>query len=214
MSTEIEDGATETVKRRYDRIAPIYDRVVQTAERGRFKSWRSLLWNKAEGKEILEVGAGTGLNFLYADAINHNLTAIDLSDGMLRYARQRMAKAQIKVELLQMDVQNLHFQDDSFDSVIGSFLFCSVSHPLTGLKEVKRVCKPGGKVVLLEHGLSENRVIGALMNAADPIVAWVTGAEHINRKIEEGVVESGLRLENITKLDRTGIFKLLEARKI
>jgi ubiquinone/menaquinone biosynthesis C-methylase UbiE len=93
-------------------------------------------------------------------------------------------------------------------------LFCSVPYPLVGLKEVKRVCKPTGKVVLLEHGLSENRVMAAFMNIADPIIAWVTGAEHINRKIEESVVQSGLRLENVTKLDRTGVFKLVEARKM
>ena len=133
---------------------------------------------------------------------------------MLKRARQKAARAQLQIKLLQMDVQNLQFQDDIFDSVIGSFLFCSVPYPLLGLREVKRVCKPMGKVVLLEHGLSENRVMAAFMNAADPIVAWVTGAEHINRKIEESVVQSGLRLENITKLDRTGVFKLVEARKI
>jgi len=187
---------------------------MQAAERGQSKSWRSLLWDKVEGNEILEVGAGTGLNFPYADAINHNFTAIDLSDGMLKRARQKAARAQLQIKLLQMDVQKLQFQDDIFDSVIGSFLFCSVPYPLLGLREVKRVCKPMGKVVLLEHGLSENRVMAAFMNAADPIVAWVTGAEHINRKIEESVVQSGLRLENITKLDRTGVFKLVEARKI
>jgi phosphatidylethanolamine/phosphatidyl-N-methylethanolamine N-methyltransferase len=187
---------------------------VQATERGQSKSWRSLLWNKVEGKEILEIGAGTGLNFLYADAINHNLTAIDISDGMLRRAGQKAAKAQFQIKLLQMDVQNLQFQNDIFDSVIGSFLFCSVPYPLVGLKEVKRVCKPMGKVVLLEHGLSENQVMAAFMNVADPIIAWVTGAEHINRKIEESVVQSGLRLEKVTKLDRTGVFKLVEARKM
>ncbi len=78
MTRPKEDKATKIVKRRYDRIAPIYDWVVQTAERGQSKSWRSLLWNKVEGKEILEVGAGTGLNLLFADTANHNLTAIDL----------------------------------------------------------------------------------------------------------------------------------------
>ncbi|MFH1381405.1 MAG: methyltransferase domain-containing protein [Chloroflexota bacterium] len=209
-----EAPATRTVRKRYDRIAPVYDRVMHIVERGNASTWRSLLWKKVEGREVLEVGAGTGLNFLYADTINHNLTAIDLSDGMLRRARQKADRAQLRIKLLQMDVQNLQFQDDIFDSVIGSFLFCSVPHPLLGLQEVKRVCKPAGKIILLEHGLSENRMLAGFMNLADPVIAWVTGAEHINRKIEEGVAQSGLRLENITKLDRTGVFRLIEARKI
>ncbi|MFH0769486.1 MAG: methyltransferase domain-containing protein [Chloroflexota bacterium] len=210
---EIKDKATQIVKKRYDRIAPIYDCAMRIIERGHFNRWRSLLWNKVEGKEILEVGVGTGLNFLYADAVNHNITAIDLSHEMLKRARVRAAIAKLPVTFLEMDVQNLQFQDCMFDTVIGSFLFCSVPNPQLGLTEIKRVCKPGGKVVLLEHGLSENRVLAWFMNLANPLVVWVTGAEHINRRIEGNVVQSGLQLENVTKLDRTGIFKLVEARR-
>ena len=112
--------ATRLVRKRYDRIAPIYDWVVKNAERGQANSWRSLLWNRVEGKQVLEVGAGTGLNFTYADTVNHDLTAVDLSDGMLRLARDRAARAHLPVTLLQMDVQDLRFRDDTFDSVIGS----------------------------------------------------------------------------------------------
>ncbi len=210
---EIKDKATQVVRRRYDSIAPIYDYAMHIIERGQSNNWRSLLWNKVEGKEILEVGAGTGLNFLYADAVKHNITAIDLSQGMLKRARLKAAIAKLQVTLLQMDVQNLQFQDNNFDSVIGSFLFCSVPDPLLGLTEIKRVCKPNGRVILLEHGLSENLILAWLMNIASPLVAWLTGAEYINRRIEKSMTQAGLQLENVTKLDRTGIFKLVEARK-
>jgi phosphatidylethanolamine/phosphatidyl-N-methylethanolamine N-methyltransferase len=185
-------------------------------ERGPSRQWRSRLWERIEGRDILEVGTGTGLNFLFADpaaADGRNITAIDLSDGMLRRARARAAAVRLRVTLLQMDVQALTFGDESFDTVIGSFLFCSVPDPLLGLCEVKRVTRPGGRVVLLEHGLSENRLLARLMDLASPAIAWMSGAEHINRKIEENIVRSGLRLEQVTKLDRTGIFKLVEARK-
>jgi phosphatidylethanolamine/phosphatidyl-N-methylethanolamine N-methyltransferase len=216
MSIETVVRATRIVRKRYDRIAPLYDAVVRTAEKGNAGGWRSLLWEKVEGKDILEVGAGTGLNFLYMGAPSpdgRRVTAIDLSDGMLRRARDRAAAARLPVTLQQMDVQDLAFPDDSFDTVIGSFLFCSVPVPALGLREVKRVCRPGGKVVLLEHGLSENRLLAGIMNLANPAIVWITGAEHINRKIEDDLVQCGLVLENITRLDRAGIFKLIEARK-
>ncbi len=208
------DRATQTVRRRYDRFAPLYDCIIRPFERGRLNQWRSLLWQKVEGKEILEVGVGTGHNLPYADTTNRNITAIDLSEGMLMRARQRAARASLRVRLLQMDVQNLQFQDNTFDTVVGSLLFCSVPDPLLGLTEIKRVCKFNGKVVLLEHGLSENKELARFMNLLDPFVAWITGAEHINRKIEDSVGQSGLQLEKVTRLDRTGIFKLVEARKI
>ncbi len=205
---------THKVRRRYDRIAPVYDSMMRAAERGNAVTWRSLLWEKVEGKDVLEVGTGTGLNFLYAGAADGlNITAIDLSDGMLRRAHDRAAAAGLKVTLRQMDVQALEFPDDSFDTVIGSFLFCSVPDPLRGLREVRRVCRPGGRVVLLEHGLSQNRLLAWLMNLANPAVVWVTGAEHINRRVEEYIGPSGLELEKITSLDGTGIIKLVEARK-
>jgi len=207
------DKSNTIVRSRYNRIAPIYDFVMRVIERGQSKHWRSMLWNRVEGKEILEVGAGTGLNFLYADTVNKNVTAIDLSDGMLKRARDRAAIAGRQVKILQMDVQNLQFQDNTFDTIIGSFLFCSVQDPLLGLAEVKRVCKPDGKIILLEHGLSENHILAWFMNLANPLVAWITGAEHINRVIEESMKQSGLKIENITRLDRTGIFKLVQARK-
>jgi phosphatidylethanolamine/phosphatidyl-N-methylethanolamine N-methyltransferase len=216
---EIKQGpskATRTVMVRYDRVAPVYDGIMRAVERGPSRQWRSWLWERIEGRDILEVGAGTGLNFLFADpaaADGRNITAIDLSGGMLRRAQARAAAVRLQVTLLQMDVQALDFGDESFDTVIGSFLFCSVPDPLLGLCEVKRVTRPGGRVVLLEHGLSENRLLARLMDLASPAIAWITGAEHINRKIEENVVRSGLQLERVTKLDRTGIFKLVEARK-
>jgi phosphatidylethanolamine/phosphatidyl-N-methylethanolamine N-methyltransferase len=215
MRTDTSARATRRVRKRYDVIAPAYDAIMRAVEGGQARAWRWRLWERAEGRDILEVGTGTGLNFLYAGAAadGRNITAIDLSEGMLRRARARAAAAGLKVNLLQMDVQALEFPDDSFDSVIGSFLFCSVPEPLLGLREVARVCRPGGRVVLLEHGLSRNRRLARLMDLAAPAIAWVTGAEHINRRIEETIAQSGLRLENVTGLDRTGIFKLVEARK-
>ncbi len=205
-----ESGTTEIIRKRYNRIAPLYDLMETLMERFAFSTWRQLQWSKVAGTSILEVGVGTGKNIPYYPA-DSEITAIDFSEKMLKRARDKAGKSKIKVHLAQMDVQNLEFEDNTFDTVLASFVFCSVPDPIRGLTEVARVCKVGGKVVLLEHVLSANRLIAGLMNLANPIVVRSVGA-NINRRTVENMAKSGLVVEQVTDL-AAGIFKLIEARK-
>jgi ubiquinone/menaquinone biosynthesis C-methylase UbiE len=205
-----ENKATKTAKGRYNRIAPVYDFMEGLIERSRYSQWREILWSKVEGTSILEVGVGTGKNFPYYPA-RAEITAIDFSEKMLAYAHDNAEKQGIQVQLEQMDIQNLEFADNTFDTVVASFVFCSVPDPVRGLTEVERVCKPGGKVLLLEHVLSANRILARLMNLANPLLVRTIGA-NINRRTIENIVKSGLRVEQVTGL-AAGIFKLIEARK-
>jgi ubiquinone/menaquinone biosynthesis C-methylase UbiE len=204
------DRATEITKRRYNRIAPVYDLMEGLNERSRYSRWRALLWSKVEGRKILEVGVGTGKNFPYYPA-HADITAIDFSEKMVKRAKDKANRQRMKIHLRQMDVQNLEFEDNTFDSVVASFVFCSVPDPIRGLMEIERLCKPGGKVVLLEHVLSTNPVLSWLMNIANPLVVRVVGA-NINRKTVDNVAKSNLIMEQVTDL-AAGIFKLIEARK-
>ena len=208
MTTE--NKATEAAKRRYNRVAPIYDFMGSLVERSRYSKWRELLWSKVEGNNILEVGVGTGKNFPHYPP-DAEITAVDFSNKMLEHAKDKASKQKVKVHLHQMDVQNLEFPDNTFDTVVASFVFCSVPDPIRGLMEIERVCKPGGKVVLLEHVLSTNRILGWLMNLANPLVVRIVGA-NINRQTAANVMKSGLVVEQVTDLG-AGIFKLIEARK-
>ena len=171
--------ATERARKRYNRTATFYDLMESGMEKMRFSAWRSVLWSKAEGKRVLEVGVGTGKNFPYYPP-GTDIVAVDFSDRMLARARKRAATGNVKVGLHLMDIQRLEFPDNSFDTVVATFVFCSVPDPVLGLTEVWRVCKPGGKVLLLEHVLSEKRALRLIMNLAAPLVVRVTGA-NINR---------------------------------
>jgi len=202
--------AAENVRRRYNRIAPLYDLMESAMEGFGYAKWRKLEWSKVEGTKILEVGVGTGKNFPYYPR-DADVVAIDISDGMLKRAMDKAAAEQVTVDLRQMDVEKLDFADSSFDRVVASFVFCSVPDPVRGLKEIEKVCKPGGKVVLLEHVLSGNRVLGWLMNLVNPAVVRMMGA-NINRRTVDNVVMSSLVVEKVTDLG-AGIFKLIEARK-
>ncbi len=199
---------TDIARKRYDLFAPLYDALEGLIER-RIIAWRKLLWSKIEGSSVLEVGVGTGRNFpFYPPGVQ--VTAVDIAENMLKRSRKKAEKQAVKVKLELMDVQDLHFQDSSFDSVVASLVFCSVTDPVQGLKEVKRVCKPGGKVVLLEHVLSRNRVAAFFMNMFNPLTSAMD-SENINRRTEENVAKSGLLVESVTRL--AGIVVLIEARK-
>lgn len=204
------DQASAAVRRRYDRIARFYDPIEVLVERLLYRGWRQLAWRKVAGVDILEVGVGTGRNLLFHPA-DVNVTAIDISGQMLRRAKQKAAKLGSPSRLLQMDVQRLEFADESFDTVIGTFLFCSVPDPVLGLKEVARVCRACGKIVLLEHVLSPRSRTARIMNLLNPPISRLT-AENINRPTVRNVSLAGLAVERVTNL-RSGIFLLIEARK-
>ena len=205
------EKATAQIQHRYNRLAPVYDRMEGVVEKMVFKEWRRLLWSKVEGPTILEIGVGTGKNLPYYPP-GVRVTAIDFSEQMLARAREKARKQGFAVRLMQMDVQNLEFEDESFDTVATSFVFCSVPAPVAGLREVARVCRRGGKVIMLEHVLSSNRLIALWMNLVNPLLVRVTGA-NMNRRTVNNVEAAGLTIEKVTNL-RFDIFKLIEARKV
>lgn len=169
----------DEIRRRYDRLAPWFDSLEGFLEGLIFRRLRKKLWAQAQGEHILEVGVGTGKNLpFYPKAAR--MTAIDFSPNMLKQAERKRERKQLSVDLSLMDVQSLYYADNSFDTVIASFVFCSVPKPRKGLKEIYRVLKPGGQLLLLEHVLSSNRFLAWVMNLLNPMVLRFIGA-NINR---------------------------------
>lgn len=179
------------------------------AERLRFSRWRPLLWDRVRGPKVLEIGVGTGKNFPYYPP-SMEVTAIDISPAMLERARQKAERDGINVPLELQDAQDLQFPEDSFDTVVATFVFCSVPDPVQGLREAARVLKPGGQFLVLEHVLSHKPILHSLMKLANPLAVRLSGA-NINRETVENVRHAGLSIVSVEHL-WADIVALIDAR--
>ncbi len=189
---------SELTRKRYNRIAPIYDLMEWFVERASFRKWRTMLWDQVDGDEVLEIGVGTGKNIPYYPS-SAQVTSIDLSEGMISYAKKQAVEISREVNLQLMDVETLAFPENSFDTAVASFVFCSVPQPVVGLEELARVVKPGGDIWLLEHVRINRPIIGLLMDALNPIVVRMMGA-NINRQTVKNVETAGLKVLSVTDL--------------
>lgn len=178
-------------------------------ERSRFAAWRKKLQDRITGEWALEVGVGTGKNLPYYPR-NMKFIAIDLSPRMLEKAQKKASDFDLDVNFREMDVQDLSFPDRSFDTVFATFVFCSVPDPVLGLQELKRVCKPDGKLLLLEHMRPGNSTLGFLFDLLNPIVVRMMGA-NINRRTVENVKKAGWKIREVERLS-SDIVRWIEAK--
>ena len=125
------------------------------------------------GDRVLEVGVGTGINApLYPR--DCKVTGVDLSGSMLQKARDRVARKGVhNVRLLQMDAANLQFPDDTFDIVYAPYVISVVPDPIAVTQEMRRVCRPGGKIVILNHFLSGNPLVAHVERVISPFTVHV-----------------------------------------
>lgn len=158
MSKDLDKSTVETA---YARWAPIYDAVCgPVMVKGRRAAAAAA---RAVGGKILEVGVGTGLSFDDYDA-NAEITGIDMSEPMLEKARAKMASGRYPFvkDVLQMDAHQMTFPDATFDCVVAQFVVTLVANPEQVLSECRRVVKPGGRIILVNHLYSEVGVAAAV----------------------------------------------------
>lgn len=177
----------------YDRNAAVYDKVLSPVEKTLSK-WRKELLKDANGK-TLEIGIGTGKSLPdYPNGVS--ITGIDASENMLKYARRRANGYAHIEDLLIMDAENLEFEDNTFDTVVSTCVFCSVHNPVKAFKEIKRVCKRNASVLLLEHVRSEKKLVGKVMDMLNPVLFYLYG-DNINRRTYDNLIEAGFDASQI-----------------
>lgn len=156
----------------YEKLASVYDLTFgPTLHPGRVQALQRMQIHA--GDKILEVGVGTGINCSMYPS-NTEITGIDFSAGMLEKARERVARKDTRnVRLLQMDAQDLKFEDDSFDIVYAPYLISVVPDPVKVAREMRRVCKPGGRIVFLNHFLSPNKLLSKAERMISPLTVHI-----------------------------------------
>ena len=154
---------------------------------------RKKLVKNAEGR-TLEVGIGTGNNIpFYSGSVE--LTGIDLSEKMISIA-QKKVQGGTEINLQVMDAEDMLFDDNFFDTVVSFGTLCSIPDPDRGLKEIRRVCRDGGKILMLEHVRSNNRIAGKLMDLVNPLTRRIIG-DNINRRTYENLINAGFNPRDI-----------------
>jgi phosphatidylethanolamine/phosphatidyl-N-methylethanolamine N-methyltransferase len=199
--------AVET-KARWDRLAKHYG-LVEFLSEWYLKPFRKALWARATGR-ILEAGAGTGLNIAFYPP-GARVTATDLSGAMLRKAQERARQQKREVTFEEADLCSLPFADGTFDTAVATFVFCSLPDPVACLREMGRVTKPGGRILLLDHVRIDRPLVGPLMDRLNVATVRLAG-EHINHRMDEFVRSAGFEIVESRRLGFMGIIRLIAAR--
>jgi phosphatidylethanolamine/phosphatidyl-N-methylethanolamine N-methyltransferase len=167
--TAVENDFVESV---YEKIAKVYDLTFgPTLHPGRLVALEGM--DLKPGDRILEVGIGTGINApLYPR--NCHVTGIDFSASMLEKARERVERKGLRnVRLMEMDAASLSFPDNSFDVVYAPYVISVVPDPVQVVREMRRVCRPGGRFIVLNHFKSPNRLVAKVERAISPFTVHI-----------------------------------------
>ncbi len=178
-------------------FAAIYDRMAAPEERRFMGEVRAEVAGGARGK-ILEIGAGTGLNFPhYRDGAQ--VIATEPDPYMRQRAQRRLMESGKHIELHEASAEELPFESDSFDTVVGTLVMCSVAHPQRALAEIRRVLKPGGEYRFYEHVRYESAFGAFCQDAVLPVWRWFAAGCHPNRNTVQAIRNAGFNVLELEK---------------
>ena len=178
----------------FSKLAPTWDATVRWDEfTSGISRWRRQLISRAHG-DVLEVAVGTGRNLDYYDESRvHSLTCVDFSRKMLEVLLERKKEKKFQIKLKVGNCSRLDFPDNTFDTVVDTFGICSFEDPISALHEMKRVCKPGGFILLLEHGESDWPWMQTLLSRQVSVHVKKFGCYN-HRSIEDLINQAGLTI--------------------
>jgi phosphatidylethanolamine/phosphatidyl-N-methylethanolamine N-methyltransferase len=193
----------------YSEFAPLYDKIFGKIFYSRLEQVIENL-DIPPGAKVLEVGAGTGTSFP-AYPTHCNVIGIDLAPDMLARARQKIEDngwAHLKV--LEMNALDLKFSDNTFDYVMAFHVVTVVPDPVRMITEAKRVCKPGGKIVVVNHFTSDFPLLGSLTEALDPLTRWLGWRTDL--RLKPFIETTHLSVERVYKLSKASLYTVLLGR--
>lgn len=205
--TVVENDFVEGV---YDKLAKVYDLTFgPTLHPGRLQAIQRM--DIQSGERVLEVGVGTGINLsLYPQ--NCSVTGIDFSGSMLEIARERSARKQMQnVRLLQMDAADLKFADDAFDIVYAPYLISVVPDPIKVAQEMRRVCRPGGRIIFLNHFLSPHPILSRLERLISPFTIHIGFKADLD--LPAFLAQADLKPQSIEKVNIPKLWSLVTTVK-
>jgi len=155
-------------------------------------------WVPQAKGEVLEIGAGSGLNFAFYDAAKvTRVVGVEPSAPLLDKARARAASCPFPVDLVALAGERLPFDDGCFDSVVTTYTLCSVASPGAVLSEMRRVLRPGGKLVFIEHGAAPDAAVRAWQQRITPVWRHFAGNCHLDRDVRAELDRAHYELEEV-----------------
>jgi len=194
----------------YAEFAPLYDKIFGKIFYSRLESVIEEL-DIPPGAKVLEVGAGTGTSFP-AYPTHCQVTGIDLAPDMLARAQRKIREnGWTHLTVIEMNALDLDFPDNSFDYVMAFHVVTVVPDPIRMIAEAKRVCKPGGKIVIVNHFTSDFPLLGTLTEALDPVTRWL--GWRTNLRLKPFIKTTDLTVERMYKLSKTSLYTVLHGTK-
>ncbi|MGH2957220.1 MAG: class I SAM-dependent methyltransferase [Solirubrobacterales bacterium] len=200
---------TDRVREVQDKHAAGYDRQMGFWEKVLFGGGRDWACSQVQG-DVLEVAIGSGRNLPHYRP-DVRLTGVELSPEMLAIARERAQELHRDVDMRLGDAQALEFEDESFDTVIVTFALCTIPDDRKAVAEARRVLRPGGRLVLLEHVRSPSLPVRAVQRALDPLAVRFE-ADHLVREPLDYLTDEGFEVESVER-SKWGIVERVLARK-
>lgn len=158
--------------------------------------YRSRIVPRAQGR-VLEIGIGSGLNLPWYGPAVGSLCGLDPSAELLRMTARRAVKAQIALDLLEHSAERIPLEAQSVDTVVMTWTLCSIPDPLRALSEVRRVLKPEGELLFVEHGLASSERVRAWQHRLNAMWNRIAGGCNLNRKIDELITAAGFRVTDL-----------------
>jgi ubiquinone/menaquinone biosynthesis C-methylase UbiE len=163
---------------------------------------RRLVVPEARG-DVLEIGVGTGLNLaLYDPARVSRVVGVEPDPHMMRRARDKAAAVSLPVELHEVGAERLPFAADQFDTAVVTWSLCTIPDPAAALAEVRRVLRPGGRLLFIEHTRSEQPGVARMQSWITPLWTHLTGGCHLDRASVDLVRASRLALRDVASVGR------------